>query len=265
MARFDLSAKETADAARPLWPLLLATLGTVVAAPLYVMLLDVPSIRSTGWPMFLLAGVGAVAGAVYARQDDRAWVRLTGVGNLAALCMAAVWFFWLASFPVPDPKASSLTAAPDFRLSDQEGRSVSLSKSYQSGPVLLVFYRGSWCPFCVSELRGLGGIQDELREAGVRILAVSVDPPGRAQQAVDRLALKFPLLSDREKTVISDYGIVDRAGGPGGEDIALPAQFLIDREGQIVWRRVARRVHDRIDPQELLRIVGTDPFKNLSS
>lgn len=253
MARYDITAQDSAAPRRPIWPLLIASLGTLVAAPLYVLLLDVPFIRSTAWPMFLAAGVGAIAGLLYTRYDDRGWVRITGTTNVVGLVGAAVWFFWLAALPTPDAKAAALASAPDFRLPDQNGQPVSLSGLYQGGPVLLVFYRGSWCPFCVSELRGLSEINDDVRRAGVRIVAVSVDSPQHSRQAVDRLGLTFPLLSDTEHKTIQDFGLVHHAGGPGGEDIAIPAQFLIDRDGRILWRRIAGRIQDRPDPRDVLR------------
>ncbi|MEP0846825.1 MAG: peroxiredoxin [Phycisphaerae bacterium] len=255
--RHDVTARAAPLAARPLWPLLLAAAGTLLAAPLYVLLLDVPLIRSTGWPMFLLAGAGAVAGAIYARRDDRAWVRLGGTANIVVLGVAAAWFFWQAALPAPAPHASTLAEAPDFTLLDQDGQPVTLSALYGGGPVLLVFYRGSWCPFCVSELRGLSRSYDELQTAGVRVVAVSVDPPQHSQQAVERLGLRFPILSDSERSVIHKYGVVHRGGGPGGEDIAIPAHFLIDRHGRIVWRRIAGRIQDRPDPREIVRIAQT--------
>lgn len=255
MPRIDITAREVAAASRPLWPLLAATAGTLVAAPVYGLLLDHPLIRSTAWPMFLLAGAGAVAGAAYARLDDRTWVRWLGVVNVAALLFAATWYFWLSSLPAADARARSLATAPDFKLSDQNGRQVSLSALIANGPVLLFFYRGSWCPFCVSELRGLAKIREDLRAAGVSVVGISVDTPSRAQQAAERLDLKIPLLSDAEATVIGEYGVVDRGGGPQGEDIAIPSHFLVGRDGQILWRRIADRVHDRPDPQDVLRAV----------
>ncbi len=255
MARYDLNVIDAVEKARPLWPLLIATLGAVIAGPLYLALIDVPIVRATAWPIFLLTGIGAVAGAIYARDDDRGWVRAGGLLNAAALIGAFAWFFWLASLPTPSAKANTLTEAPDFRLTDQDGEPVLLSSLHRGGRVLIVFYRGAWCPFCVSELRGLSQIDDELRRAGVRIVAISVDAPSQAQQAAVRLGLKFPLLSDGERTVIQSYGVLHRGGGPSGEDVALPAQFLVDLGGRIVWRRVSGRVQDRADPRELLQAV----------
>ncbi len=181
--RIDITTPDALTRPRALWPLVVATCAALIAAPVYLALLDVPLIRSTAWPMFLLVGIGAIAGAIYARRDDRLWVRLTGSANVGLLALACLWFFWLASLPKASSAAETLTVAPDFQLPDQDGRQIALSNLTRGGPVLLVFYRGSWCPFCVSELKGLSGISEEMQRLGVRIVAVSVDPQRSAQQA----------------------------------------------------------------------------------
>ncbi len=90
---------------------------------------------------------------------------------------------------------------------------------------------------------------------GGRLLAVSVDPPQRSAQVVERNGLEFPILADTEREVIRAYGVVHAGGGPEGGDIAIPAQFLIGRDGKILWRFVSSHVQYRVDPDELLRTI----------
>jgi peroxiredoxin len=95
-------------------------------------------------------------------------------------------------------------------------------------------------------------VHDELKKRGGRLLAVSVDPPGRSFQVVSKYSLNFPILGDVNREVIREYGLVHAKGAPDGSDIAIPSMFLLDREGRIVWRRVSSRIQDRVDPQEVL-------------
>lgn len=143
-ARYDLTAKASKTAARPLWPVLLGCAAVIAAPAIYFPLIDNPLVRSTAWPTFLLAGAGAVAGACYARRDERTWVRLLGGSGVALLLLFAGAFFWLAALPAPQAVAGTLEVAKDFTLKDNRGRDVTLSSVYKSGPVLLVFYRGFW-------------------------------------------------------------------------------------------------------------------------
>lgn len=229
-----------------------AIVATLLGVAAYILLLDVPWIRATAWPMFVVAGGGAIAAIVLARSDERDWVRWAANGNVACVAFAGVWFFWVLSLPVAEARATTMGSAPNFTLADQTGESITLDTYRGGGPVLLVFYRGSWCPFCSSELRGLSAAYDEFRKAGIRILAISTDPSGKSQQAIERIGLKFPLLSDADAKVIREYGLLHRGGGPDAGDVALPANYLVDRDGRIVWRRIAGRVQDRLDPSEIL-------------
>ncbi len=110
---------------------------------------------------------------------------------------------------------------------------------------------------CMSELRGLGAVNAELKQRGGQVLAIAVDPPELARAVVEKQKLDFPILCDTEAEVIQAYGLVHSGAGPGGSDIAIPASVLIDRNGAIVWKRVARRAQDRPDPRDVIRIIQT--------
>ena len=107
----------------------------------------------------------------------------------------------------------------------------------------------------MSELRGLGAVHEELKQRGGQVLAIAVDPPELARGVVEKHKLDFRILCDTEAEVIQAYGLVHSGGGPGGSDIAIPASVLIDRNGVIVWKRVATRAQDRPNPHEIRQII----------
>lgn len=253
MPRIDISTASAPAKLGGSTSAIVAIAATFLGVVSYVLLLDVPWIRATAWPMFVVAGGAAITAIVLARTDERDWVRWAANGNLGCVLLAGVWFFWVLSLPTAEARASTMGSAPNFTLADQTGESITLDTYRGGGPILLVFYRGSWCPFCSSELRGLGAAYDDFRKAGIRILAISTDASGKSAQATERLGLKFPLLSDVDAKVIRDYGLLHRGGGPDGGDVSLPANFLVGADGRILWRRVAGRVQDRLDPQEILK------------
>ena len=108
---------------------------------------------------------------------------------------------------------------------------------------------------CRSELRGLGAIREELKQLGVRLLAVSVDSQDDARRLAAREDLSFPILCDTEREVIGAYGLRHQGGGLDGGDIAIPAHVLIDEDGRILSRHVSKRPQDRLDPQHLVASV----------
>ncbi len=105
---------------------------------------------------------------------------------------------------------------------------------------------------CQSELRGLGAIHEELKQLGVRLLAISVDPPEDALRLAASQSLSFPILCDTKREVVKAYGLLHEEGGPDGSDIAIPAHVLIDQDGRIVSRHVSERAQDRLHPDDVL-------------
>lgn len=83
------------------------------------------------------------------------------------------------------------------------------------------------------------------------MVAVSSDGAQQLRAFKERLGLDIILLSDTERRVISQYGLV-HPGGHRGEDIARPATFIIDRDGVVRWMRVAENFMVRPAPQEVM-------------
>src|SRR6187455_874671 len=67
--------------------------------------------------------------------------------------------------------------APDFKAKDQNGKDVRLKDLLKQGKVVLVFYRGQWCPFCNRELKKLEDSLQYIREKGATLVAVTPEKP----------------------------------------------------------------------------------------
>lgn len=90
-------------------------------------------------------------------------------------------------------------------------------------------------------------MQNELEKAGGTIIAICSDKIADNKRVKEKNSLKFDILSDAKSEVIKAYGLHFRE--PMRDiDIALPANFLIDKEGKIAWQWIAPRVQDRADP-----------------
>ncbi|MDT8436145.1 MAG: peroxiredoxin family protein [Gemmatimonadota bacterium] len=133
-------------------------------------------------------------------------------------------------------------AAPDFTLAAYGGGEVTLSDFRGERNVVLVFYRGHWCPYCIRQLSELRTLLDEDLAKDTELLVVSVDGDAETRQAVGRIARDggaepdFTFLSDPESAVIGRYGILNPSGGRRG--IPHPATYVIDRDGTVRWRDV---------------------------
>ncbi len=91
----------------------------------------------------------------------------------------------------------------------------------------------------------------ELTARGVKVVAVSVDPPDVTKPHAGKQGYTFPILSDPKAEVIRRYDLLHE-GGFRGADIARPAEFLIDETGTVRWRNLAEDYKVRMRGEQIL-------------
>ncbi len=87
----------------------------------------------------------------------------------------------------------------------------------------------------------------EFEAAGIRVAAISVDPPDASRELALGRQYTFPLLSDPDMKIIGQYDLVDPV-----DQVARPAEFLIDAAGVVRWRNLAPSVYVRARPEDVL-------------
>jgi peroxiredoxin len=160
--------------------------------------------------------------------------------------------------------------APGFRLADARGGDVALDDLLARGPVVLVFYRGAWCPYCNLQLAAFQSAVGDIRAVGADLVAVSPQTPDQSLTMAERHALEFPVLSDVGNAVARAYGLVFTQGEAatatsrqlgieladfnGDDSNTLPAAstFVISREGVIRFASVSGDYRWRVGPEEVL-------------
>ncbi len=138
--------------------------------------------------------------------------------------------------------------APAITLSDLAGASVDLAAAFAEKPTILVFYRGSWCPFCNRQLAALGELEPKLQALGYQILAVSPDTAEGLKKMAGINQLDYRLLSDRAMHASLAYGVafrvpaamekayhdhgIDLAPLPDGSGrwLPVPTVFIVGRD-----------------------------------
>src|ERR1700756_767046 len=86
--------------------------------------------------------------------------------------------------------------APLFELPNAAGHSVKLSSLLNDGPVVLTFYRGTWCPFCNLALSMYQKILPQIKERGASLVAISAQTPDYSLTMKEKNELEFEVLSD---------------------------------------------------------------------
>ncbi|CAA6690519.1 MULTISPECIES: peroxiredoxin-like family protein [unclassified Lentimonas] len=161
--------------------------------------------------------------------------------------------------------------APDFELPDASGRRIALSKLLAKGPLIVSFYRGSWCPYCNLELRALQNRLAEIHAQGAELVLISPQMPDATLSQREKSDLDFPVLSDQGASVAARYGVawevpelllehmrVDRKldlaaiNGGNGNILPIPAIFVVNREGIVVWKFVDVDYRKRAEPSDIL-------------
>ena len=125
------------------------------------------------------------------------------------------------------------TKAPEFTLPDQNGEMHSLS-DYRGRKVILYFYPKDMTAGCTSQACGFRDLYPQFREKGAVVLGVSKDTVASHKRFEEKHGLPFTLLSDKELSVITAYGVLRPAkdGKPAGGEIR--STYLIDEDGVIV-------------------------------
>ena len=134
--------------------------------------------------------------------------------------------------------------APDFELPDHRGAAVRLHDCLAPGGLVLVFFRGHWCPYCRRYLAKLQSHLPRLQAGGARLVAVSPEPPATSAALAAELGLRFPLLSDADGQVINRFGTRNGYMG-GGSVLPHPSVFVIDAGGTIRFRSIDKNYKKR--------------------
>jgi peroxiredoxin len=163
--------------------------------------------------------------------------------------------------------------APDFTLLDQDENAFSLSAALARGPAVVLFIRGGWCPFCAITLRSYNKARALLAREGASLVAISPGTIQNIQTTAERDGVRYPVLSDRDLRVATDYGLVwelgvdmqkfytklghdlPRINGNGDWRLPIPAGYVIGQDGIVSAARVSTQLTVRMLPAEALEAV----------
>jgi peroxiredoxin len=95
----------------------------------------------------------------------------------------------------------------------------------------------------------------EFQARGVEIAAISVDSNQDSRKLCQSQGYSYPFLSDPGAKVIRGYGVLHPQGGENGQDIARPAEFLVDSQGIIRWVNLTEDLRVRARPQTVLHVL----------
>ena len=159
---------------------------------------------------------------------------------------------------------------PPFELTDHNGNAVSSSEALERGRLVICFFRGRWCPFCVGQLEAMNRIVPEIKKAAATLMVISPQTVQQSFFMADQHKLRFPVLSDRGNQVARRFGLVYRvpeyqqevyrhafinlpfANGDESWELPIPATFVVDRDETILYAAADPDYTTRPEPTKIL-------------
>lgn len=160
--------------------------------------------------------------------------------------------------------------APAFSLTAADGSNYTFNPDELEKPVVLIFYRGGWCPYCNLHLAELRTVESELREMGFDILFLSADRYEVIRESLKVEGIEYTLLADNQLEAARAYGVafrlddetaeryismgldIEAASGETHHWLPIPATFVIGTDGMIQFQYANPNYRVRIHPDLLL-------------
>ena len=159
---------------------------------------------------------------------------------------------------------------PSFELPDHNGKIVSSSDLLANGRLVICFIRGRWCPFCVGQMEAMNLVVPQIEQAGATLVTISPQTVKQAFFMHDQHKLRFPLLSDAGNKVARQFGLTYRVpamqeavyrrafvnlpftNGDDSWELPIPATYIVDRDGTIVYASANEDYTERPEPDDIL-------------
>ena len=145
--------------------------------------------------------------------------------------------------------------APTFKGIDQNGYLIDSKSMLKNAPVVLIFYRGYWCPYCSKALKTYADSINQVTDKGVWFIAVTPETTEGVAKTIDETNLKFSVLSDKDGKIMQAFDVAfnvtdnyitkikrfKRVSIAENNDqqkaiLPVPATYIIDKSGTVVYR-----------------------------
>ncbi len=144
--------------------------------------------------------------------------------------------------------------APDFKGTDQNKNDIRLKELLKKGKVVLVFYRGHWCPYCSRYLKQLEDSLQLVTEKGATLLAITPEKPESVAKTVEKTSAGYSIIHDEGLKIMKAYKVeyqlsenntaryknggidIEEINGKNGRSLPVPAVYVVDKEFNITYR-----------------------------
>lgn len=216
---------------------------------------------SDNLPFFLLIAAAGVIVAVWEQHIEGVSGWLPTLTALAGAGIFTGYVFWYSRFGrLESPTLAVGGKLPEFSLEDSAGGAFR-SSDLLGAPAVVMFYRGNWCPFCMSQVRELASRHEDLSPLGIRVVLISPQSAAQTRALASRFEVPFDFLLDEDNELAEQLGIAVSngvpVGTPGGYPVntVLPTLVVTNANGTIVFSDQTDNYRVRPEPDVFLAIL----------
>ena len=161
--------------------------------------------------------------------------------------------------------------AKDFIGVDQNGESIKLFELLRKGKVVVVFYRGQWCPICMPHIKKLQNDYEYIKEKGASIVLITPEKQENIQKTILKTNVTIPVIYDKDYKIMKDFDVhfvpgkglrimyntilranLKNAQSDDTQTLPVPATFVIDKDATVIWRHFYRDYKKRSKLKDIL-------------
>jgi peroxiredoxin len=180
-------------------------------------------------------------------------------------------FFTLISFAQGKPEGLFINSkAPDFRAQNQEEEEIRLKDLVKKGPVVLVFYRGQWCPYCNRYLKKLEDSLQLIKDKGATLVAITPEKSESIDKTIEKTGATYDIIYDKDLKIMKAYDVaykvdentvkryksfdIDLAENNGSTEafLPVPALYIINSEMTVKFRFFEPDYKKRLSVKDIL-------------
>ena len=166
------------------------------------------------------------------------------------------------------------TIAPLFSAQDANHKTFVLSEALKHGPIVLIFYRGFWCPVCNKHLSKLQDSLKLIQATGARVIAISPEKPEYLGRMAEQTGAEFTLLYDEDYKIANAYDVTFKPSSmqiftynkvlgaklksthsDESQRLPIPATYVVASDGFIHWRQFDRNYKNRSSVHDILQAI----------
>jgi peroxiredoxin len=189
--------------------------------------------------------------------------------NLFAIILT---FSVLSVFAQDKPVALKVgDKAPDFMAKDHAGNMVSLKKMTEKGKVVVMFYRGAWCPFCNKYMSQLEQSLPEFSAKNATVVAITPETDESINKAIDKTKATFSVIYDKDRSIMKNWKVaysmsddmktkykgygLDLEKQQGDWMLPVPATYVVGKDGKIEYVHFDENYQKRAEVADILKVL----------